>query len=600
MHAAAQLVESISPGAKYYVSSSHTTEDIGVTHIYLRQLVNGLEIANADMNINVDKNGKVISYGSTFVSDAADAISGGGGQSSHRRMSPRGLIRGVKSFVSRNLFGEVDSNEYPESMMDPEDALISLAKHLQEPHIPSKQSVEVESSATLHQSGAPQFTLLNTGITTGNKPVPVFPAFIHTDKGELRQAWDLRVEQDDHWYHALTGHVLQLIDWVSDAIYHVYPLGTNDPHDGERQYVVDPADHDASPLGWHNTGRASSTKTQGNNVYAQENWAGMYDWENNYRSDGGKDLVFDFKVDLGQEPREYADAAITNLFYWNNAIHDLFYKYGFNEQSGNFQENNFGRGGQENDGVIANAQDGSGYSNANFATPPDGQHGKMRMYVWSQTQPFRDGDLEGGIIMHEYAHGISTRLTGGPANSGCLGWGEAGGMGEGWGDFFATVLRVTPQMNRNTDFEMGSYSNGGHGIRRYPYSTSKGKNPHSYKVLDNPSYWGVHAIGEVWAEMLYEVFWNLVDKHGFTTDVRSADISHGNTLALQLVIDGMKLQPCRPSFVAARDAILLADRQRTGGQNQCLIWAGFAKRGLGKGAVLRDRLDARRVPCLQP
>lgn len=54
----------------------------------------------------------------------------------------------------------------------------------------------------------------------------------------------------------------------------------------------------------------------------------------------------------------------------------------------------------------------------------------MRMYVWDITTPKRDGDLEAGIIIHEYSHGISTRLTGGPSNSGCLGWGESGGMGE--------------------------------------------------------------------------------------------------------------------------------------------------------------------------
>ncbi|KAG1717917.1 hypothetical protein EDD22DRAFT_964290 [Suillus occidentalis] len=41
--------------------------------------------------------------------------------------------------------------------------------------------------------------------------------------------------------------------------------------------------------------------------------------------------------------------------------------------------------------------------------------------------------MEAGIVIHELAHGLSTRLTGGPKNSGCLGWGEAGGMGEGWG-----------------------------------------------------------------------------------------------------------------------------------------------------------------------
>jgi extracellular elastinolytic metalloproteinase len=58
------------------------------------------------------------------------------------------------------------------------------------------------------------------------------------------------------------------------------------------------------------------------------------------------------------------------LFYWNNIIHDLFYLYGFDEAAGNFQEYNFYHGGKQGDGVIANAQDGSGFNNANFGTPP--------------------------------------------------------------------------------------------------------------------------------------------------------------------------------------------------------------------------------------
>jgi extracellular elastinolytic metalloproteinase len=112
---------------------------------------------------------------------------------------------------------------------------------------------------------------------------------------------------------------------------------------------------------------------------------------------------------------------------------DCCFSYGFDEVSGNFQQHNFGRGGKEGDAVLANAQDGSGYNNANFMTPPDGQNGRCRMYLWNTANPYRDGDLEAGIVIHELSHGLSIRLTGGPANSGCLGWGESGGMGEGWG-----------------------------------------------------------------------------------------------------------------------------------------------------------------------
>ncbi len=71
------------------------------------------------------------------------------------------------------------------------------------------------------------------------------------------------------------------------------------------------------------------------------------------------------------------------------------------------------------------------------------------MYVWDTATPFRDGDLEAGIVIHEYSHGLSTRLTGGPADSGCLGWGEAGGMGEGWGDAIATIIRQVEEHSSN-------------------------------------------------------------------------------------------------------------------------------------------------------
>jgi hypothetical protein len=83
--------------------------------------------------------------------------------------------------------------------------------------------------------------------------------------------------------------------------------------------------------------------------------------------------------------------------------------------------------------------------------------------------------------------------------------------------------------------------------------------------------------------MLWEVYWNLVDKYGFDPDLYGG--SGGNNLAIQLVIDGMKLQPCSPTFVQARDAIEDADIANNGGANRCQIWQGFAKRGLGFSAT---------------
>jgi extracellular elastinolytic metalloproteinase len=207
----------------------------------------------------------------------------------------------------------------------------------------------------------------------------------------------------------------------------------------------------------------------------------------------------------------------------------------------------------------------------------------MRMYVWtSQEGPKRDGDLDNGIIIHEYAHGISIRLTGGPQNVNCLYMGEGGGMGEGWGDFWATILRMNTTHSRSSNFAMGDYASGKpQGIRKFVYSTNMTTNPSTYNYITKPNYRNVHAKGEVWAVILYEVYWNLVDKYGFSNDWFNPSKKAGNIIALQLTVDGMKLQPCRPSFVDARDAILQADEVNFNGENKCDLWKGFAKRGLG-------------------
>jgi extracellular elastinolytic metalloproteinase len=384
---------------------------------------------------------------------------------------------------------------------------------------------------------------------------------------------------------AETGEVIALYDWVDHASYNVLPIGVNDPGDGVRSNILNPAVSNASPLGWHDWGGGeTSTLTMGNNVYAQENWAGGSTWQNNYRPNGGTPLSFNFGLNLDQVPDVYIDAATSNLFYWNNIIHDLFYQYGFDEPSGNFQDNNFNRGGLGNDAVQANAQDGAGYNNANFATPPDGSRPRMRMYVWNRSSPMRDGDLDNGIIIHEYGHGISNRLTGGPSNVNCLSGGESGGMGEGWGDWWATAFRQKSSYTRTNVFPMALYSNLA-GIRKFPYTTVMSINPETYNYISRSGYEGVHAKGEVWAGILWEVYWDFVDKHGFYSNWYQGE--GGNNKILQNVVDGLKLQPCRPNFVQARDAIIQADTINfPDDDNYCTLWQAFAKRGLGVDAAM--------------
>ena len=121
-------------------------------------------------------------------------------------------------------------------------------------------------------------------------------------------------------------------------------------------------------------------------------------------------MTFDFALDLTQNAATYRPAAVTNLFYWNNIMHDVSYAYGFNEAAGNFQVNNYGKGGLGNDDVRAEAQDGSGTNNANFGTPVDGARPRMQMFIWTHPQP-NTVTVHGGAIAGDYS---ASRATFGP------------------------------------------------------------------------------------------------------------------------------------------------------------------------------------------
>src|SRR3974390_3081491 len=193
----------------------------------------------------------------------------------------------------------------------------------------------------------------------------------------------------------------------------------------------------ASPAGWINDG---GNETLGNNVdaHTDRNADNLPDLP---RPQGSPYRVFDFPLDLTQAPHTYSNAAVVQLFYWNNFMHDKLYELGFTEAAGNFQNNNFGRGGYGNDAVQADAQDGGGTDNANFYTPPDGSPGRMQMYVFTGPTPDRDGDLDAEVVLHEYTHGLSNRRVGGGVGISAL---QPRGMGEVWSDFYAMALLSEP------------------------------------------------------------------------------------------------------------------------------------------------------------
>ena len=367
------------------------------------------------------------------------------------------------------------------------------------------------------------------------------------------------------------------------------PTSTQPPEVLRTLVTLTSLDATASPDGWIDSNR----ETRGNNVDAHLdlNADNIADTPRPLGS-GSAPVTFDFELDLSQQPSTYRSAAVTNLFYWCNVVHDRLYQLGFTETAGNFQNNNFGRGGVGNDALQADAQDGSGTNNANFSTPEDGTAPRMQMYVFTSPNPDRDSSLDATVVIHEYVHGLTHRLVGAGV-SGSLDALQSGGLGEGWSDFYALALLSEPADAPGGTQSVGAYitQNYFRGIRRYPYAIEPGPvvnaeslNPLTFSDISVNSQ--VHDQGEVWCQSLWECRGELLAKHGAVA---------GNQLMLQLVTDGLKLTPANPSFIQARDAILQADLVATGGTNTPELWRAFTKRGLGRGANAGSSNEVRGV-----
>ncbi|OAJ42447.1 hypothetical protein BDEG_25898 [Batrachochytrium dendrobatidis JEL423] len=419
------------------------------------------------------------------------------------------------------------------------------------------------------------------------KGLPVYSEFKHELEyvqqadGTLVYAYKFQLRDKDViswiqvWADADTGKLIQAVDFAHRATYKAISPDNINPNEGGFTNIKDPEYKPSSPNGW-----TDGTTTQGNNVNALD-----------LRKDPpvpgtGVDGVFNTKFNSTADVTDpdNMQAASVNLFYVANLMHDITYQYGFNEAAGNFQNDNFGKGGEGNDAVTINVLDDSSTGNAFFQTPADGQPGLMRMFRFISAEPNRNSGLDTQVVLHEYGHGISNRLTGGPATIGCLFKGEPGGMNEGWSDIFAIIITAKESHKADTPIVMGTYiANSPKGIRSHPYTTDMKVNPLTY--ADVKTLQSSHDMGVVWASMLWEVYWNLVTKNGFSTNLYDAKGKAGNIITMQNMIGGMMLQPCHPTFLDARDAFIASDVARYNGANKCEIWKGFAKRGLGVKAA---------------
>ncbi|MFN4082251.1 MAG: M36 family metallopeptidase [Bacteroidia bacterium] len=706
--------------SNYLISHNHTDKK-GITHIYLKQTYNGLEVFNTPASLHV-ANGIIVNKTGEFYN---------------------------LSQLSKTLQPQID-------MLT---AISNAAKDKQ----------MVFNQASFKNAGIENGKNIVVSPETSTEKIFAKQGYLY-ENGILKPTWQVEIYQDatnDWWCiyidginglkiseNSYTSHcsLNEIVTSSSNSFsfifddepkqeiilrkngtpqYKAWSLPYESPRKGQRKMISNADDNEASPFGWHDTNGVAGPDlfiTRGNNVFAKEDTAAR-NLITGYSSPADANFTFDFFYDENARPSENLNAAITNLFVWNNYIHDIMYLHGFDEASGNFQYKNYTGQGLGNDVVMAEAQDGSGTSNANFSSPVDGTSGRMQMYLWpvgttsnnfltviypsslakaylspqttqfgsrigstpitaklilykdtnattslacvlpsnanellgnialidrgtcnftnkvlaaqqagaiaavvinnqtgnptamtgsnsqitipsvmvSQTdgnafkaalatdsivvtlidpnrnQKIYDSDFDNGVITHEYGHGVSIRLTGGAGNSSCLNNQEQ--PGEGWSDFFALALTTRKWESKSTARGIGTYlinqDTNGLGIRPYRYSYNMSINPVTYNSIRTLSV--PHGVGFVFASVLYDIMWDLIDVYGFDPDFYRG--KGGNNIAMQLVIDGLKLQKCQPGFMDCRDAILLADSLNYGFKHKELLWKAFARRGMGFSAT---------------
>ncbi|KAI9150276.1 Extracellular metalloproteinase 1 [Paramyrothecium foliicola] len=566
---ATEVVQQLAPNATYRLVEDHYVGTNGVAHLHFQQTAHGVDIKNAVFDVNIAKDGSVFSYSNAFFS------------------------------------GEVPdkASSQKRAVLNPQRALETASQVL---------NLSI-SGGSIKDAGSDGEYYTFRGITGAVETPEARMVYVVKPDGELGLVWAVKTRSVDDYLVAYVDattesdpEIFGVVDYINHAGYEVYPWGINDPTEGKRVYVDNLADPVASKSGWHKypgMPRGYEDRTIGNNIDSGSVPTALVIFGHNKKGNFSFPYVPDAKP-----AADSAAAAATQMFYITNMCHDLYYLLGWTPAAGNLQEINHGEGGIEGDSLIVRTLHYSEKNNGQFEQSIDGQRSYLTMRLFDKTTPMRDGSFDNGFLIHEYTHGLSGRLTGGPLNANCLNSWEADGMAEGWSDLFAAAIMLKPNETRETatygfaawPLNLTATEAKPKTARLVLYSTDMTVNPWTYSKVN--SLGRVHEVGTAWATMLYDVMWNLIDKHGRTNATFPTLVdgipTDGKYLTLKLLVDAMALQPCNPTFVQARDAILDADLAVTGGANRCEIWKGFAKRGLGEGAVFAesDRVDDFVVP----
>ena len=579
----------------YVVLSEYVSQHTRVTHLVLQQQHNGVLVENAVANVAIDNDGRILSAGANFVN---------GLESSSEPISFSPVINSIDAYqvVVSAVGGTIETNPYVTST----DGGVSQSQ-----------------------------TLSGGGASAGDVSVEL--AYLPVSSGSVELAWKVQYLSSDGdakyrgFVNAETGSLNYALDLVLHASYDVYPLPGQHPDDTSVDTVTDSiVNLDASPFGWHDTNGivgAEVTDTRGNNVFAQGGDVGAFYNATGDRAEGGVDLIFSAPYDelAHSTTQENVEAQALQSFYVMNVLHDVYHNYGFDEAAGNYQATNYTGTGLGGDQIIINVSDpDASPCNAYYVPAIDGEPGIIEMGFCNQTAPNRGTGMDSDVLIHEHGHAVHQRLAAGPY----LGIGSGAplsqprAMSEGYADFLPLWFQMDVNDTPEQAEYIGEYSFGvPEGIRSQPYSYDMSVNPNTFDGFTAANITGPYEGGEMWASTLFDLTWELIFKYGGTNDASAMELAFNediyqsvgrmpgafgglivppgipvtttlgmdsldyttgaNNLALQLILDGMKLSPFASTFTTSRDAILAADTALTGGVNHDVIWKAFARRGLG-------------------
>lgn len=532
-------------------AGNYTSDHNGVRHLNLMQQYQGIPVHGGQIQANINRNGQLINIVGDYYPGIAISMT-------PTLSATEALIKAAKTVSPSIVF---------------EPVIISGPDNADHKTVFEKGPFQDEHHVSL----------------------VVFPVMT-----EYRLCWEveLRKSRAEAYFiiiDALNGAIFSQVNAVQYDV--ELPRGLvfeTDPDDGPQTMVSFAGDAEASPYGWvtehllahvTNGSEVAQYSACGVNVIAGADPTGTFgqmpteflhldspdfafEFENAYRITGGLDGAPDM------------EAAIVNVFYWANMMHDYFFYLGFDEAAGNFQLINFSTGVQDWDPVLVYVQYGRDSAEdtfldemgaaAAFSTSPNGHPGYMMVDICVTNQP-NDYAFEAGLVIHEYTHGVSCRLCGGAQTGSAtsLNTVQASALAEGWSEFFAASYLDNPVLHKY-------YDPPGVDIRLLGDFTFGmiGFGP------DGPE---CHLDGYIWTATLW--------------DLREAFIAHyghaqGKQIVEQLIIDAMKLSPVEPTWLNMRDFILLADVENNAAQNHDIIWPVFASRGMGFSAATIGPDDA--------